>query len=82
MAAKGNAGTKLKKRVSFVFLQKLFAAVSLVAFFVIAAAGIMANVGVLTIAFRALLVIIVIGLIGRLVVQVLATYEEMISGQS
>ncbi|MBX7139231.1 MAG: hypothetical protein K1X83_14750 [Oligoflexia bacterium] len=70
------------KRVSYVHLQKLFAAVSLLALFVVAATGVMANVGVVTIAMRALLVIIVIGVIGRLVVQILATYEEMNSGQT
>ena len=70
------------KRVSYVHLQKLFAAVSLLALFVVAATGVMANVGVVTIAIRALMVMIVIGVIGRLVVQILATYEEMNSGQT
>ena len=70
------------KRVSYVLLQKLFAAVSLLAFLVIAGAGLMSNVGVITIVIRAVVVIMIIGIIGRLVVQVLATYEEMNSGQT
>jgi len=73
---------KVTKKVSYIYLQRLIAAVSLLSFFVIAAAGVMSNVGVITIAIRAFLVILVIGIIGRLVVQVLATYEEMSSGQS
>lgn len=81
MAAKKVKG-KFTKRVSYVHIQKLMAAVSLLSFFVIAVAGLMANVGVVTIAFRALFVMIVVGIIGRVIVQILATYEEMNSGQA
>lgn len=73
---------KIIKRVSYVHIQKLMAAVSLLAFLVVVVAGLRANVGVIAITFRAFLVIFVVGILGRVIVQVLATYEEMNSGQS
>jgi len=82
VATKKGGKNKFAKKTSFVHLQKLMAAVSLLAFFVIAVAGLRANVGVVTITFRALLVILVVGIIGRVIVQILATYEEMNSGQA
>ena len=75
MASKG--GNALTRRVSFVYLQKLFAGVSLIAFLVVSAAGVMAEVGVMTITFRALIVILAVSIVSRLLIRVLATYEEM-----
>lgn len=77
-----NAETKKVRRVSFAYIQKLMAGVSLLAFLVVAVAGVRANVGVVTIALRAFIVILVVGIVSRLVVQILATYEEMSSGKT
>ena len=79
MAEKKKKGVK---RISYVHIQKLIAAVSLLGFLVVAVGGLRANIGVVAIAFRAFMVILVVGIVGRVVVQVLATYEEMNSGQS
>lgn len=73
---------KIIRRVSYVPVQKLMAGVALLCFIVTAISGVMAEVGVVTVAFRASVVILVIGMIGRLVVRILATYEEMSSGKS
>ena len=79
------AAEKTKKRirkVSYAYVQRLFAGVSLLAFVVMVISGMMAHVGVVTIAFRALVVMLVISLVARVVVKTLAAYEEMNSGQA
>ncbi len=73
---------KLVKRVSYSYLHKLAAATSLLAFCVVIAAGVMAEARVFTIAYRAALVIVVIGVVSRILIRILATYEEMNSGQA
>ena len=72
---------KVIKKVSFVFMQKLTAAVSLLALVVITAAGIMGGSRIITITYRAALVIVVVGFLARIIIKILETYEEMNSGK-
>ena len=72
----------LKKKVNFAYVHKLTAAVSLVALVVIIAAGIMGEARTITIAYRACGAMIVIGIISRVVLKILCTYEEMNSGKA
>ncbi len=71
-----------KKKVSFAYVHKLAAAVSLVAFIVIILGGVMNEVRTITIAYRAMGVILVIGIVSRILVRILATYEEINSGKA
>ena len=73
---------KLKKKVSFAYIHKLTAAVSLLALVVIIAAGIMGEARTITIAYRACAAIIIIGIISRIVLKILCTNEEMNSGKA
>jgi len=87
MAAKGKEAQeklqeKLTRKVSFAYVHKLAAAVSLLAFFVIIAAGIKAQSSVHTMVLRSCVVIIAVGLVARIVVRVLGSYEEINSGKS
>ena len=68
-------------RISYVGVHKLAAGVALICFSVILAAGIQAGVSIITITYRALLAILAVGLISRVVVSILATYEEIHSGK-
>ncbi len=70
------------KKVSFVYVHKVAAAVSLLAFGVIVAAGMMAEARFITIAFRAFLVFLVVAVISRVIVSILTSYEEMNSGKT
>lgn len=72
---------KVIKKVSFVFMQKLTAAVSLLALVVITTAGIMGGSRIITITYRAALVIVVVGFLARIIIKILETYEEMNSGK-
>ena len=76
------APRRIVKRVSFEYLQKLAAAVCIVALVVMLAAGILAGVPVVTVAYRACLVMIAVKIICRILVSVLATYEEIDSGKA
>jgi len=84
MAAKKVAGAprRIIKRVSFVFLQKLAAAVCLLTLVVMLTAGILAGVPVFTIAFRACIAMLVVKVITRVLVGVLSSYEEIDSGEA
>lgn len=73
---------RAEKKVSFLYVHKIAAAVSLLAFGVIVAAGMMAEARFITIAFRAFLVFLVVAVLSRVVVSILASYEEMNSGQT
>lgn len=73
---------KLTRKVSYASLQKLIAGVSLLCFLVILIAGLQADVRMITIAVRAMIVMLVIKVIARVVISVLATYEEMNSGEA
>jgi hypothetical protein len=72
---------KIVKRVSFVFMQKLAAAVSLLALLVITIAGIMGGSRIITISYRAALVVVVVGILTRIIIKILENYEEMNSGK-
>ena len=75
-------GRKKGKRVDLQMVHRLAAGVSLLAFGVIVAAGIRAEASIVTITFRAALVVIVVGLISRIVMSILVTTEEMNSGKA
>jgi len=76
------AEQRLKRKLpSYSFLHKLFAGVSLLVFIIIIVAGVRAEVEVTTIAYRAALVMVVIGVLSRIILKVLITYEEMNSGE-
>jgi len=79
-ANSNQSNKKLVRKVRYAGLHKLFAGVSLLAFVVVIIAGVMADVPFIVITFRACVVMIVIGLASRIVVQVLANYEEMNRG--
>lgn len=72
---------KLVKKLNFIFLQKLAAGVSLLALTVIIAAGVMGGARTVTITYRAAVVIVVIGVIARVLIKILASYEELNSGK-
>jgi hypothetical protein len=77
MAAK----KKVSRKVSYVLFHKFAAAVSLLAFVVMIISGLMAEARLTTITYRALIAMLVVGLVSRVVIRVVATYEEMNSGQ-
>lgn len=74
--------TKLVKKANYAFIHKLAAGVSLLAFLVVVIAGLQARASVGTIAIRATVAIIVVALISRVLVRILASYEEMNSGKA
>lgn len=69
------------RKVNYAYVHKLSAGVSLLALVVILFAGIMGEARTITIAYRAAGAIILIGLISRVVVRILTSYEEMQSGK-
>jgi len=71
-----------KKKVRYVYIHKFAAAVSLLCFGVIVAAGMMAEARFVTIAFRAFVVTLAISVVSRVIVSILASYEEMNSGKT
>ncbi|MBX7144164.1 MAG: hypothetical protein K1X79_06915 [Oligoflexia bacterium] len=73
---------KLSKKVSFAGIHKLVAGTSLIAFLVIIGGGVMARASVFSIAFRAFIAIFVIGVVSRVLIRILASYEEMNSGKA
>jgi len=72
----------LKRKVSFAGLHRLAAGVALLAFLVTLIAGLMAEVRISTILLRSVLVMLAVGVISRLVITILASYEEMNSGKA
>ena len=76
------ANKAVKKKVNFAYVHKLTAAVSIIALVVITGAGIIGEARTTTIAYRACGAIIVIGIISRIVLKILCTYEEMNSGKA
>ena len=62
------------------FVQKLSASVSIISLILIMLCGFKEGVSAFTISLRSLIVLIVIGLISRLIIKVLASYEEINSG--
>ncbi len=75
-------GKKLIKRVHYTHVHKIAAATALLAFCVVIAAGVMAQARVFTIVYRSVAVILVIGVVSRILIRILATYEEMNSGKT
>lgn len=75
-------GAPLTKKVKYVLFHRLAAAVALLGFVVTLISGLMAQVPVMTIVYRSVLVVIAVGVISRVVIQLIASYEEMNSGQA
>lgn len=82
MSASPDSQGRLVKVVDFSYLHRLFAGVALIGFFVVCIAGLLADVSVITIMLRATGVMIVVKIISMVVIKVLASYEEMNSGQA
>jgi hypothetical protein len=72
----------VKKVVRYAYIHRFAAAVSLLCFGVIVAAGMMAEARFVTIAFRAFVVTLAISVVSRVIVSILASYEEMNSGKA
>lgn len=78
----GAGEKRLVKKVNFAYLHRLSAGVSLLGFFVVIAAGIEAEARCMTIVSRAFLVILAVAFVTKVIVRVLAGYEEINSGQA
>jgi hypothetical protein len=76
------AGKKLTKVVSYPHIHKVLAGISLVTFVVIIIAGVSAQARFFTITIREFIALAVISLISRVVMRVIASYEEMNGGQA
>jgi len=72
----------LKKKVRYALFHRLAAGVALLGFLVTLVSDLMAQVPLMTIVYRAVLVVIAVGLISRVVIQLIASYEEMNSGKA
>ncbi len=70
-----------KKLPSYAVLHKMMAGVALLAFCVVVVSGLRAGVYAYIIAYRAALAMVVIGIVSRIVIRVLITYEEIQSGK-
>lgn len=77
-----NNKTKTTKLNHLVAFKKFCAGLSMMAFMVIVANGLRAEVSLTTIAYRATGVMFVIYLLSRIIVRILASYEEMNSGKA
>lgn len=75
--ASADKDKKRTRKVSFTYLKRLFSGVALICFFVMIAAGVMADNRWVTITERCFVVMVVIMLINWVVVKILASYEEM-----
>lgn len=73
------AGRRVK---SYDHFRKLTAIVQMVAFIVAIVAGVTGGVRLTTILYRSFIVIIAIGVISRIVIGVMAGYEEINSGKT
>ena len=71
----------IKQRLKgYTYMHKITCAVSLLAFVVILISGLKAQAGLMTIVFRTSLAVLVIGVVSRVVIQILHAYEEIHSG--
>ena len=68
---------KLVRRVSFVVVHKIAAAISLLALLVIVIAGLAAKASVFSMTWRSLVAILIVKLVSVVLIKALATYEEM-----
>lgn len=73
---------RTSRRPKSVFLNKLLAAVSMLAFLVVIISGLRAESSVVSITFRAFIVILCISVIGRVAASVINSYEGMNSGKA
>lgn len=72
---------KVTKTVKFPHVHKMLAGISLLIFTVTMVAGMRAEARFITITVRALIAMIVVALIGRVVVRLIASYEEIHGGK-
>ena len=72
-----NKDKKLVKKVSYVFIHKVTAAVCLLCLLVIVVAGISSNASVFSMTWRAFLAILCVKLMSVVFIKAIATYEEM-----
>ncbi len=82
MADANPIGEKRVVRYSLVVVHKLAAGVALLAFCVVLGAGLMAEARIVTITYRAFVVMLVIGIVSRVVTRVLTSYEEINGGKA
>ncbi len=82
MASTPSENEKLIKRVNFAYLHRLFAGVALIGFFVVCLAGVLNSVSVITIMLNSTGVMLVVKVVSWVVIKILASYEEMNSGQA
>ena len=76
------ADSKLTKTVRYPMIHRFLAGLSLLTFVVIIIAGVAAQARFLTITVRAAIAFLVISLISRVVLRVIASYEEMNGGEA
>jgi hypothetical protein len=76
------ADKKLTQKIRYPGVHKLLAGISLVTFIVIVIAGVAAEARFFTITIRAAIALLIISLVGRVVMQVISSYEEMNGGQT
>ena len=72
---------KANKVVRYPHVHKLMAGISLLVFTVTMIAGMRAEARFITITFRALIAMMAVAFIGRIVVQLIASYEEIHGGK-
>ena len=82
MASTPSENGKLIKRVNFAYLHRLFAGVALIGFFVVCLAGVLNSVSMITIMLNSTAVMVVVKVVSWIVIKILASYEEMNSGQA
>lgn len=82
MAAKDKkeSGKGGKRKVSFVSFQKFYSGFTLLALVVVVVGGMISGVSLDTILFRVLVVVWGLFLVGRILLRILTTYEEMSGG--
>lgn len=73
---------KTSKTVKFPHVHKMLAGISLLVFTVTMIAGMRAEARFITITVRALVAMIVVAVIGRVVVRLIASYEEIHGGEN
>jgi hypothetical protein len=76
------AADKLSKTVKFPHVHKMLAGISLLIFTVTMIAGMRADARFITITVRALVAMVIVALIGRVVVRLIASYEEIHGGKN
>ncbi len=73
---------KVSKTVKFPHVHKMLAGISLLVFTVTMIAGMRADARFVTITVRALVAMIIVAIIGRVVVKLIASYEEIHGGEN